>query len=180
MSITGRIQKPKRSPGGHRGQEQGRKACVVGNPPCSICCPLPHSKAWPSSAAEQCAARSSGTPVHPPRSPLETSALLGKAPVAKASSGIDTPCPACGETTQFTAIAGTQRLLTPLLNINSGAVQLCKTPCSPATTTKARSQGLEVPKGSGLIRSWLPHSLPPPTGLTHSLTLPLPLPESWP
>lgn len=117
-----------------------------------------------------------GTPVHPPRSPLETGALLGKAPVAKASSGIDTPCPACVETTQFTATKASH----PLLNINSGAVQLCKTPCSPTTTTKARSQGLEVPKGSGLIRSWLPHSLPPPTCLTHSLTLPLPLPESWP
>lgn len=69
--------------------------------------------------------------------------------------------------TQLTGTASTQRPRTPPFKHQlRGAVQLCNTPWSLTTATKARSQGLEVLKASGLIRSWLPHSLPPPTCLT--------------
>lgn len=62
LPITSRIRRLKPRPGVTVNRNRGGRCvwCVWwGNPLCSIYCPFPHSKAWPSSAAEQCAARSS-------------------------------------------------------------------------------------------------------------------------
>lgn len=100
-------------------------------------------------------------------SPLETDALLGKAPGAKSSSGIDTPCPACAKTTQLTITAST-----PLLNINSGVLCSSVIPYDlpPPPKLGPPGAGLEVQRGLGLIWSWLPCSLPAPTCLTRCST----------
>lgn len=113
-SITSSIQKPKRSPGGVTGnRNRGRKCVWWGSHYFPSALPSPTPKPGHLLLQSNVLPGVPGTPVHPPRSPLEKDALLGKAPVAKSSSGIDIPCPACGETTQFTATASTQRLLTP-------------------------------------------------------------------
>lgn len=83
----------------------------VGELLCSMDCPFPQAEAWPSSAAEQCTARSSRhhapAPASSPRPPLGTDALLGKAPTARSGSGIEDPSPARGEMTRPTTTSST-------------------------------------------------------------------------
>lgn len=127
---------------------------VVGELLSSMDCPFPQAEAWPSSAAEQCTARSSRhhAPASSPHPPLGTDALLGRL----LQQGL------------------AQELRTPLQH-----VERCPDP-QPHPAPKGFTPSLTA--NSGVLCSWLPGSggterIGPEMVMAMSLSAPPHLPD---